>query len=313
MTSVLHGLVIKEQSGFFWVEADTEKVYRCRLRGRLMEDAQSSDIAAIGDRVQFTPTDDTSGMIIEVDARTSVLSRSARTEGKRGQGSAEREQVIIANADQAFFVVAAASPAPQPKSLDRFLVVGEQSNIDTLYIVVNKIDLSEASRGIYAMYEHIGYPVIYTSALLNIGVDTLREQLTGKISVFTGPSGVGKTSLLNKIQPGLGRAVKSVSDNTQLGMHTTRYSELIKLDGGGYLADTPGMRHLTLWDIEPEELDAYYREIAPLVSSCRFGDCTHHDEPGCAVRAAADSGVIRRERYESYLSLRDELEAAYAL
>ncbi len=313
MTSALHGLVIKEQSGFFWVEAEQDKVYRCRLRGRLMEDAQSSDIAAIGDRVTFTPTDETSGMITDVDERTSVLSRAARTEGKRGQGSAEREQVIIANAEQAFFVFAAASPAPQIKALDRFLVVGEKSDIETLYIVANKIDLSDSVRELFAIYEAIGYIVIYTSALMNIGVESLRERLAGKISVFTGPSGVGKTSLLNKIQPGLGRAVKSVSDNSQLGMHTTRYSELIKLEGGGYLADTPGLRHLTLWDIEPEELDAYYREIAPLVSACRFGDCTHHDEPGCAVRAAADSGTIRRERYESYLSLRDELEAAYAL
>ncbi|MFN8531205.1 MAG: ribosome small subunit-dependent GTPase A [Anaerolineae bacterium] len=166
---------------------------------------------------------------------------------------------------------------------------------------------------IFATYERIGYPVIYTSALLGQAVDTLRDMLQNRISVFTGPSGVGKTSLLNQIQPGLGRSVKAVSQSSQLGMHTTRYSEMIKLDGGGYLADTPGMRHFTLWDIEPEELDAYFREIAPYVPECRFGDCTHHDEPGCAVRAAADRGEISRDRYESYLGLRDELEEAYAI
>jgi ribosome biogenesis GTPase len=312
LTALLSGLVIKEQSGFFWVEIGEGRVLRCRLRGKLMEKAKSSDIAAIGDHVHVHPLDDHAGTITDVDPRTSTLSRPARTEGKRGAGSAEREQVIIANADQAFFVFAAASPAPQLRSLDRFLVVGEKSNIQTLVIIVNKIDLADDARALFAPYEQIGYPVIYTSALRGIGVDAVRERLKDKISVFTGPSGVGKTSLLNTIQPGLGRAVKAVSDATQLGMHTTRYSELIRFDDGGYLADTPGLRHLTIWDIEPEELDAYFREIAPRVPACRFGDCTHHDEPGCAVRDAAERGEITPARYDSYLSLRDELDAAYA-
>ncbi|MDX2162142.1 MAG: ribosome small subunit-dependent GTPase A [bacterium] len=313
MTALVHGLVTKEQSGFFWVEADDGAVYRCRLRGKLMEQAQSSDIAAIGDHVTIHPLNDATGTITAVDPRTSVLSRSARTEGKRGGGSAEREQVIIANADQAFFVFAAASPDPQPRALDRFLVVGEKSNIERLHIVVNKIDLAESTRSLFAPYEAMGYPVIYTSALMGVGVDALRDLLRGNLSVFTGPSGVGKTSLLNAIQPGLGRSVKAVSQSSKLGMHTTRYSELIRIDGGGYLADTPGLRHLTIWDIEPEELDAYFREIAPYVPECRFGDCTHHDEPGCAVREAAERGAITPARYESYLSLRDELAAAYAV
>ncbi len=313
MTSLASGLVIKEQSGFFWVETDEGRVLRCRLRGKLMEKAKSTDIAAIGDRVHLHPLDEKTGTITDVEPRVSTLSRSARTEGKRGAGSAEREQVIIANAEQAFFVFAAASPAPQPRSLDRFLVVGEKSNIQTLVIIVNKIDLDDSVRQLFAPYERIGYPVIYTSALLGIGVEAVRERLKGKLSVFTGASGVGKTSLLNTIQPGLGRTVKAVSESSQLGMHTTRYSELIKFEGGGYLADTPGLRHLTIWDIEPEELDAYFREIAPLVPNCRFGDCTHHDEPGCAVRNAVETDAITRTRYESYLSLREELDAAYAI
>jgi ribosome biogenesis GTPase len=124
---------------------------------------------------------------------------------------------------------------------------------------------------------------------------------------------VGKTSLLNAVQPGLGRAVNSVSAATFEGIHTTRDSELVKLEGGGYLADTPGLRTLAMWDIEPEELDAYFVEIAPLVGQCRFNDCTHSSEPGCAVRAALQKGEISKQRYESYLKLREELEAAYAL
>ena len=287
----------------------------CRLRGRLLEEAQSSDIAAIGDRVTISIFEDGTGSVESVEERSSALSRSARTEGNRGGGAAEREHVIIANADQALFVFAAAQPAPSLRMLDRFLVAGEKAGIERLVLVVNKIDLDSdgSARRQFETYERIGYPVLYTSALQNVGVDAVREALHGRLSVLTGPSGVGKTSLLNSIQPGLARSVKSVSNYHQEGMHTTRDSELVRLQGGGYLADTPGMRTLTMWDVEPEELDAYFREIGDVVADCRFGDCTHFNEPGCAVRAAVDRGDISRSRYESYKTMRTELEAAYAL
>ncbi len=311
----MEGRVVKEQSGFFWVESADGAVYRCRLRGRLLELAQSSDIAAIGDHVTFSPAEDQTGTIETVAPRTSVISRAARTEGFRGAGSSEREQVIIANADQAVFVFAAASPPPSFRLLDRFLVMGEKSAIDQIIVVINKIDLTDRGEceAQFAPYRQMGYRILYTSALLAIGVDDLRATLKDHISVFTGPSGVGKTSLLNDLQPGLGRAVRQISQSRQEGTHTTRDSELVKLVEGGYLADTPGIRALTIWDVEPEELDAYYREIAPLVAQCRFRDCAHRNEPGCAVRAAVDQGAISRDRYQSYLSLRDELEQAYAL
>lgn len=322
MTQLLDGLVIQEQSGFFWVEVRGGQVYICRLRGKLMEEAQSSDIAAIGDRVKITileeDDDKEKGVIEEVAERTSVLSRAARTEGNRGAGQAEREQVIIANAEQAFFVFAATQPTPNFRMLDRFLVVGEKSEIDTLVIVVNKIDLEDPSRvrALFAPYEKMEYQVLYTSALHGHGIDDLRALLHGKLSAFTGPSGVGKTSLLNNIRPGLGRAVKEVSKSRAEGIHTTRDSALIKIDGtdyvdGSYLADTPGLRTLTLWDVEPEELDAYFVDIAPYVQACRFGDCTHVNEPGCAVRAAVEKGDVHQNRYDSYLKLREELELAY--
>ncbi len=311
----LDGLVVTDQSGFFSVEAEDGKTYICRLRGRLMEEAQSSDIAAIGDRVRIEVQEDGSGVIEAVEARTSVLSRAARTEGNRGAGQREREHVIIANLDQAIFVFAASHPAPNFRMLDRFLVAGEKSQIKHLVIVVNKIDLEDISdiNSDFAPYEKIGYRVLQTSARDGVGILELPQLLKDKISVFTGPSGVGKTSLLNLIQPGLGRAVKTVSQARAEGVHTTRDSALIKLSAGGYLADTPGIRSLALWDIEPEELDAYFVEIAPLVSECRFGDCTHRNEPGCAVRQAVEEGQISRKRYQSYLSLRDELEEAYAV
>ena len=138
----------------------------------------------------------------------------------------------------------------------------------------------------------MGYTVLYTSAFLGIGIEDLRAVLKDRISVFTGPSGVGKTSLLNFIQPGLGRAVRDISQSRQEGTHTTRDSELVKLDAGGYLADTPGIRQLTVWDVEPEELDGYFRDIEPFVQRCRFRDCTHRSEPGCAVRAAVERDEI---------------------
>lgn len=315
MSQLLDGLIVKDQSGFFWVEVENRQIYTCRLRGRLMEEAQSSDIASIGDRVKIRLNEDGSGTIEEVHERTSTLSRAVRTEGIRGAGQSEREQVIIANADQAIFVFAAAQPAPNLKMLDRFLVAGEKSGIETLVIVVNKIDLEDPSHisALFAPYEKMGYTVLYTCALDHKGVETLQELLKGKISVFTGPSGVGKTSLLNAIQPGLGRAVKAVSQSRAEGMHTTRDSELARLENGGYLADTPGMRTLTFWDIEPEELDGYFIDIASYVGKCRFNNCAHHDEPGCAVRQAVEVGAISPSRYRSYLAFREELDKAYAL
>lgn len=315
VNTLVDGLVISDQSGFFNVEIAGGQVITCRLRGRLMEEARSSDIATIGDRVKIQLLDDGTGTIEDVLPRTSVLSRAVRTEGRRGEGSPEREQVIIANADQALFVFAAAQPAPNFKMLDRFLVAGEKSDIGRLVIVVNKIDLldEQAAHELFATYEKIGYQVLYTSAREKIGVDALRDLLKNRLSVFTGPSGVGKTSLLNVIQPGLGRVVKEVSKRRAEGIHTTRDSVLVKLDMGGYLADTPGMRQLALWDIEPEELDGYFVEIAPLVSQCRFNDCSHFDEPGCAVNEAVERGEIAESRYLSYLDLRIELENAYAI
>jgi len=212
-------------------------------------------------------------------------------------------------------VLAAAQPAPRLRMLDRMLVAAEKAEIPDICLCVNKMDLvaedPSKTYATFATYERIGYPVLYVSATTGQGIATLRERLIGKISVFTGPSGVGKTSLLNAIEPGLGRRVSEVSHATQKGRHTTRYSELIPLKEGGYVADTPGIRSLSPWDVEPDELDAYYIEIARYVPDCKFPDCTHTHEPGCAVRAAVERGEISHARYESYLRLREALEEEY--
>lgn len=314
---MLDGLIVREQSGFYWVETTRGETIVCRLRGRLKEEAQSADIAAIGDHVSISTvqedgTNTQNGVIESVAQRTSVLSRAVRTEGKRGAGQAEREHVLIANAQQAFFVIAP-KPTPNFRMIDRLLVAGEKADIPDLVLVVNKIDLEDptAVDALVAPYRAMGYSVLYTSAKQNSGIDELRARLTDKISVFTGQSGVGKTSLLNCIQRDLGRAVKSISAYSEEGMHTTRDSALIKLDGGGYLADTPGIRTMALWDVEPDELDGYFRDIAPLVDQCKFSNCTHVNEPHCAVRQAVKQGKIARFRYDNFLQLREELKGTY--
>lgn len=314
------GLIVKEQSGFYWVEASDGNTYMCELRGKLKEAAQSSDIAAIGDRVSISTRRDEgtgvlTGVVEALSPRKSVLSRAARTTGKRGAGQAEREQVIIANADRALFVFSAAQPPPDLELLDRLLVAGEKSRISELTIIVNKVDLPDAPsvQSLFLPYEKMGYRVLRTSALRGDAIDSLQSILLEGISVFTGPSGVGKTSLLNCIQPGLGRQVKSVGRVSEEGVHTTRDSALIRLDSGAYLADTPGIRSINVWDIEPDELDAYFVDIQPYVLDCKFGNCTHSKEPDCAVRRAVRAGKIEGWRYRHYLELCDELRETFII
>jgi ribosome biogenesis GTPase len=290
------GLIVKAQSGFFTVETAAGPVV-CRLRGKLKQGRATGDIAALGDRVVITVLSDGSGVIENVEVRKQALVRL----DPRPQG--EYQQVLLANPDQAVFVFACAHPDPKLRMLDRFLVIAEKQRIPAL-IVANKVDLVEDARKIFGLYEVTGYRVIYTSAKDATGVDVLRAALTQKISAFAGPSGAGKSSLLNLIQPGLGLAVNEVSRAVNKGRHTTVTRELFKLDLGGYVADTPGWKSLALWDTEPEEIDAYFPELAPLVAKCQFSDCAHLHEPGCAVRDALDAGRIHPERYESYLRLR---------
>ncbi len=315
MSDLFTGIVIKAQSGFFTVQTEDGRRVVARLRGRLKKERRDSDLVAVGDRVTVSLAPDGTGVIEEVAERTRTLSRLAPLPKGRGGRRwdrdgylSEREQVIVANPDEAVFVFACAEPEPSLRMLDRFLVGAEAQQIPAV-ICANKIDLVggvEKAREIFGLYEEIGYPVLYTSALTGEGVDALRRQLTGKLSVLAGPSGVGKSSLLNVMQPGLGLAARRVSQATGKGRHTTVVPELLPLDGGGWVADTPGIRALALFDIDPEELDAYFPDIAPLVAECQFSDCTHLVEPGCAVRAAVREGRVHPERYESYALLREE-------
>jgi len=291
-----HGLVIKAQSGFFTVETG-EGLVICQLRGKLKQGRAVGDIAALGDRVHFTLLTDGSGVIETVEERKQAIVRL----DPRPQGV--YQQVLLANADQAIFVFACANPNPKLRMLDRFLLITEKQKIPAV-IVANKIDLVENAKELFSMYETLGYRVIYTSTKTGAGVDELKTQLQNKISALAGPSGVGKSSLLNLIQAGLGLAVNEISSAMKKGRHTTVTRQMFELDGGGYVADTPGWKSLALWDTSAEEIDAYFPELRELVPQCQFSDCSHKHEPGCAVLAALKAGTVHPERYDSYLRLR---------
>ncbi len=305
-TERVPGLVTKAQSGFFRVHT-AQGDFVCHLRGRLKQRRQSSALAAVGDHVEISLQADGKGMIETVAPRTRVLSR--RAPGGYGRGGVRAdsgaEQVLVANPDQVVYVFACAQPAPRLRMLDRFLVVAEVNHLPAV-IAANKADLvaPEQAEALFGIYDRLGYPVLYTSAAGGQGLEALRATLRGKVSVLAGPSGVGKSSLLNALQPGLGLLAKAVSQATFKGRHTTVYPELLPLAEGGYVADTPGIRALGLWDVEPEELDGYFVEIKPYVDQCEFNDCLHITEPGCAVRQAVAEGAITSSRYESYVKLR---------
>ena len=326
---VVRGLVIKAQSGFFTIETEQGYVVsrlpkKLRYKHRKQqqtEEQQVSNIAAVGDWVQVRITNEAHrtsaeeeqvvGIIEAVEPRKSVLSRARPTANVR-QMYQDQEQVLVANPDQVIFIFAAKDPEPNRRKLDRLLTIAEMNELPAI-ICINKIDLVDRAKmeTFFAEYARIGYQLLFTSATDSTGIDELRALLKDKVTVFSGSSGVGKSSLLNAVQVGLGIEVGEVSEATTKGMHTTRYTALYKLDMGGYVADTPGIRGVALFDVEPAELDGYFREIASLVAGCQFSDCTHRNEPGCAVRQAAEDRVISAERYDSYQRLYEEHEALY--
>lgn len=305
MVELRTGTVLQARSGRHKVQ-DKDGMALCHIRGKLKEKRLATDLIATGDWVRWKPTRPGRGVIEEILPRETQLSR-------RRPGHIEAEQVIVANPDQAVYIFAVRDPVPSLRMLDRLLVLAENNDLPAI-ICVNKIDLLqnaydkaitglEQARAVFGMYEEIGYPVIYASVHTGLGITALRNQLRGRLSVLCGPSGVGKSSILNAVQPDLGLAVRDISDATGKGRHTTVSVRLWPLDTGGYVADTPGLREAGLWDIEPEELAWHYVEMRPLLSDCRFSSCTHTHEPECAVKAAVQAGLIYPERYESYCRL----------
>lgn len=234
------------------------------------------------------------GFIERVEPRRGVLTRASR----------RREHVIVANVDQLLIVMSLVQPDLKPHLIDRYLAAAQKGELKPV-LALNKADLTDAVdlQPTIGLYAQLGIPVILCSARTGYGIDRLREQLRGRSTVFSGQSGVGKSSLLNAVQPGLALAVKSVSEVNQKGRHTTTYSQLIKLNFGGWVVDTPGVRQLQLWDARPEEMEGYFPEFRPYVPLCGFPDCTHTHETGCAVKDAVARRHITARRYHSYLGL----------
>jgi len=268
---------------------------RCATR-RVLKTLATDErhVVATGDRVLFRPAEGGEGIIERVEPRHGVLSRSSRG----------RRHIIVTNVDQMVIVGSAAEPYLKPALIDRFLVTAEKAEIRPI-LCINKIDLAPAAdlQPLLGVYGQMGYDVLLLSAKTGRGVTRLRSYLEGKASVVTGQSGVGKSSLLNVLEPGLDLKVKTVSGESQKGRHTTTAAELIPLSFGGYVVDTPGIRQFQLWDVIAEEVAGFFRDLRPYVSHCRYPDCTHSHEDDCAVKDAVADGRLDARRYESYLHI----------
>ena len=313
------GIVTRQHLAHYFVQTE-DRLILCALSSRLRKQLDYPEAAtgsrrhrvqsvrrirvidpvAIGDRVIFDHGGDNTGMIREVCPRRNKISR-------RASGGSGKEQLIAANIDQVVPVFSANEPKPDWHLLDRMLAIAEWQDIPPA-ICFNKQDLTDETWAHQAMqpYETIGYPIIYTSIISNTGKEAFRNLLTGRVTLFMGPSGVGKSSLLNWLQPGLQLRTGQISEASGEGKHTTTHTELVALDGGGLVGDIPGVREFYLFDITPEDIPQLFREFHPHLTECRFRDCSHIHEPDCAVKTALDAGKITLQRYQSYLKLREK-------
>jgi ribosome biogenesis GTPase / thiamine phosphate phosphatase len=303
----LPGRVLRVHRLMSIVETEDGRQYRCAVRRVLRTLAtHERSLVTTGDRVWFRPyqankdktaeqhedSADLDGMIERVEPRHGILTRASRG----------REQVLFANVDQVVIVMSLVEPELKAHLVDRYLASAAQGRIAPI-LCLNKADLVEpaAYQGMIGLYSQLGVPTFLTSAKSGLGVERLRQLLVGRQTVFSGQSGVGKSSLLNAIQPELGLRVREVSDVNQKGKHTTTHAELIRLDSGGWVVDTPGVRQFELWDLAPEEVEGYFPEFRPFVPLCGYPDCTHTHEDRCAVKRAVHRRQITAARYTSYL------------
>lgn len=293
-----------------WHDVQTEEeVVPSRVPGKSrMEDMRRTNPVAVGDRVQIRLHDDGTGQITAIHPRRNQLSR--RAAGRRSN----LEHVIAANVDHVWVVQSVELPKPNPGFIDRVLVMSAADGISA-GIIINKIDRADPSgtrdiiEHIASIYQELDYPVLFTSATEDTGLDALKRRLQGKCSVVCGPSGVGKSTLLNRLHPDLDLRTGEVSRKTRKGRHTTAVAEMHAIGHGTYVIDTPGVREIGLWGLTPAELGAHMPEIFEASDMCHFPNCTHDHEPGCAVREAVEGGAITEERYASYLNMLDSLRA----
>lgn len=308
---IREGLVVQHGANRYLVVEDgsgAAEPWACGLRGRLRQGPRDAvRLAVIGDRVRFRPgrsVGERAGSIEDVLPRRNSISRPAPT----GDDRRAREQVLVANLDRLWVVVARDEPAAHPRFIDRILAAAAHQGVPA-GLVVNKVDLATGPDPgpLVELYQRVGVPVLLCSATADVGIDELRQRLAAGICCLVGPSGVGKSSLVSRLSPHLDLRIAAVAEKTGQGKHTTTVSRLYRLEGGGYLADTPGLREFGLWGMLRGDLGAAFADVARFAHECRFRDCLHTEEPGCAVHVAVERGQVAPQRYASYRALLDEL------
>jgi ribosome biogenesis GTPase len=296
------GVVLSGTGGTWRVHTEAGDIVPAVLRGRLKLEGRSVKLA-VGDAVVLLPPSDGTGShtIEQILPRRSTLTR-------RAPGSKYGERILVSNVDQVLVVFAAAQPEPNERMMDRFLAIAEGSDL-AASVIINKVDLvdEQTVRRRFALYERLGYATFYTSSKRGDGLAAVGPMLRDRTSVLSGPSGVGKSSLMNSLYPGLDLRVAEISASVNKGRHTTVGAYVHPLPNGGYIVDTPGLREVGLWGLPASTLDRCFPEFRPYLGECRFQDCVHVTEPACAVRAATAAGVIDAGRYESYRRMREEL------
>lgn len=303
----MDGLVIKNTGSSYLVRTDSGEDHSCKIKGHFrLKGIRTTNPIAVGDRVGITVNPDGSAYITEIMPRKNYIIRRASNLSKEAH-------IIAANLDQACLIVTLANPVTSTTFIDRFLSTAEAYRVKAI-IVINKTDLltdpedAELLEAVTYLYQSIGYDVIHTSARTGEGIDTLREALAGKTTLLSGNSGVGKSSLINDIIPGLELRTAEISATHQTGMHTTTFSEMFPLPDGGYIIDTPGVKGFGTIDYDKYEVAHFFPDIFRAAEECRYGNCTHTREPGCAVLQAVEDGRIAQSRYASYLSILDDID-----
>lgn len=306
----MQGTVIKSSGSIYGVRAMDGSLVDCRVKGNFrLKGIKSTNPVAVGDHVKFDVREDGTAYIVEILERRNYIVRKASNLSKQSH-------ILAANLDLCFLIVTISHPATATTFIDRFLAAAEAYRVPVV-LVFNKVDIyDEAERAeleyLTALYKSIGYPCLHTSATNGLGIDALKEMMRGKVSLLAGNSGVGKSSIVNAIAPEVATRVGEISRTHDTGMHTTTYTEMFEFMPQSYIVDTPGVKGFGTYDMEVEEISHYFVEFFELSKDCRYGNCTHTHEPGCAVLEALESGRLAPSRYQSYLSmLEDKDEGKY--